>query len=92
MEGLLSGYSARVRIVDHVSAFQAVRSCLRVDERLAILVPQSVEMMMEDSMREALRRRSMEPSEVAICSGILQSDERGRVSFRVDRITRRRSS
>ena len=40
MEGLLSGYSARVRIVDHVSAFQAVRSCLRVDERLAILVPQ----------------------------------------------------
>ena len=67
------GIPARVRIVDHVAAFQPVRSCLQGDERLASSA-RSVESIMEAAMQEAMRRRSMQPSEVAVCSGVLQPD------------------
>ncbi len=87
-----SGYSSRVRIVDHVAAFQPARSSLRPGERLAILVPQSIEALMENAMQEAIRQRSLQPSDVAVCSGVLQPDGDRNVVFRVDRISSRHSS
>lgn len=88
----LAGYSTRVRIVDHVKAFQSARASLRAGERLAILVPIRVERLMQEGMMRAIRERSLDPDRVAICSGVLEPGGRDGMVFRVDRVVERRGT
>lgn len=92
IESTLRGFSPRVRIVDHVAAFQPARSGLLGGERLAILVPQSLETLMDRAMVDAIHQRGLDVSEVAVCSGVLQPGGPSGVVFRVDRVSSRRSS
>ena len=76
----LNGYSIRVRIVDHVALFRPARPMTRAGERLAILIPRSLEGEIQRSMDQAIRRNDLDPDVVSICEGVLVPRD-GRLEF-----------
>ena len=64
-------YSNRLRIVDHVPAFEEVRRAieLRADERLAVLVPMRVERVLESAQTEAAIRHNVSIEQVENFAG-----------------------
>lgn len=87
----LARFSNKVRVVDHVPAFEATWGQCAPGEHLAVLVPVSLERRIDQAMEEAARRAGLQRSHVAACFGRLVIEPQG-LDFRIDRVEQRSGS
>lgn len=81
----LGAYSNRVRVVDHVAAFDEPARLCGPGEHLAVVVPIGLERRFESAMRDAATRAGLLWSNVSACYGRLAPTPSG-IEFVIDRV------
>lgn len=84
----LSRYSNRVRIVDSTPAFRSASALRRGDERLAILIPLSIEHMLKTEQVKSAAIAGISASRIRSFYGRFHI-ENGRVAFAISELERR---
>ena len=85
----LTRYSSNLRIVDRVPAFRSFcNTFLQTDERLAVMVPLTIERSIETAKISAAAQRGLSLAQIEIFGGAfaLTGDS---VGFRIDRLVER---